>query len=55
MISFTTDESIARQQFANGGPLYKAVVDPADLIWTNHAGGESEVLVRNMIKAVKWK
>ncbi len=54
VMSFSTDVKVA-EEFARGGPVYRALVSPQNVTWQSLEGaGESEVLVRNMIKVEKW-
>ncbi|MFJ1972167.1 DUF6531 domain-containing protein [Streptomyces sp. NPDC087903] len=54
VMSFTTDPEVAKY-FANGGPVYRAMIDPSEGIWQSLPGaGESEVLIPNMIKVEPW-
>ncbi|WP_371632790.1 DUF6531 domain-containing protein [Streptomyces sp. NBC_01259] len=54
VMSFTTDPEVAKY-FANGGPVYRAMIHPSEGIWQSLPGaGESEVLIPNMIKVEPW-
>uniref|UniRef100_A0AAU2VWQ4 DUF6531 domain-containing protein n=1 Tax=Streptomyces sp. NBC_00008 TaxID=2903610 RepID=A0AAU2VWQ4_9ACTN len=54
VMSFTTDPEMAKY-FAEGGPVYRAMIHPREGIWQSLPGsGESEVLIPDMIKVDPW-
>jgi len=54
VMSFTTDPEVAKY-FANGGPVYRAMISPSDGIRQTLPGaGESEVLIPHAIKVEEW-
>lgn len=54
VISFTSNPDMAKY-FANGGPVYRAMIHPSEGIWQSLPGsGESEVLIPNMIEVEPW-
>jgi hypothetical protein len=53
-ISFSTDPAVAKD-FATGGQVYRAMIDPSVGIWQGLPGsGESGVLIPGVIGVERW-
>lgn len=56
LVSFTSDEDLARRSAqATGDRFYAAVVPRSAVNWVTNGGSEREVLVSHMVRAVPWK
>jgi RHS repeat-associated protein len=55
MISFTTDINVAKRFAGPNGTIYSATIKRSEGIWQTLPGaGESEVLIRHMIRVTPW-